>query len=132
MLLTPTLLMHHPKIYPMEKIVVIDNGLDIPFAVKQLLGMKGFFVEDNPNWNRMFSNMEDVKPDLIILDINLEGLGSNAFAHLKDSDDTQHIPIILYSSGNKFQDEYMGCKVQAFVNKPFDQHLLNEAMENLN
>lgn len=116
----------------MEKIVVIDNGLDIPFAVKQLLGMKGFYVEDNSSWKKMFNHMEDEKPDLIILDISLEGLNSNAFAYLKDAEDTQHIPIILYSSGNKFQDEYMGCKVQAFVNKPFNPAFLNEAMQNLN
>jgi len=116
----------------MEKIVVIDNGLDIPFAIKQLLGMKGFFVEDNSSWKQMFEHMEFEKPDLIIIDISFDDLKKNAFAYLMDSDDTQHIPIIVYPSKNKFQDEHLGCKIQAFVNKPFDQDLLDQAMQNLN
>ncbi|RZK09821.1 MAG: response regulator, partial [Flavobacterium sp.] len=77
---------------------------------------------------KSFSTVEDFKkgiefaqPDLIILDIMLtDGNGLDICDELKENRRTQHIPIIMMSANNKFNDAKKKCETEDFINKPFD------------
>jgi len=60
--------------------------------------------------------------DLIILDLFLPGMsGFEVLCHLKESEETKHIPVIFITSSNSDQDEIKGLALGAvdYVRKPF-------------
>ena len=57
----------------MDKILVIDDDIEILNVVKLILTMDGFEVDTESRWEKTFYKIESFKPDLILLDISLGG-----------------------------------------------------------
>ena len=70
----------------------------------------------------IFKNIKDFKPDLIILDIMLNGMDGRAvFKELRSNPDTKHIPVILASA--RYDEDYIVAQKyhpEAYLEKPFD------------
>lgn len=59
-------------------------------------------------------------PALIVLDINMPGMGGEtALLRLKAEPRYQHIPVIVYSTGDNSNNHYTGIGAEAFCQKPF-------------
>jgi DNA-binding response OmpR family regulator len=54
------------------KILIVDDDPDIIEAGKLVLEREGFEVEGAPNKGEGFKKLEEVKPDLLILDVMME------------------------------------------------------------
>jgi|SRR5690349_2178957 CheY-like chemotaxis protein len=79
--------------------------------------------------------VEAVRPDLIVLDVNLPKMdGYQVCQRLKRDEDTRHIPIIMLTSNMSSEDALKGLAVGADDYIPKDvfaiQHLLS-ALESL-
>jgi DNA-binding response OmpR family regulator len=105
----------------MKKILVVDDDLDILTLVKMTLKMNGFAVEAISKWQEVDNKIHSFNPDLILLDISLGGAdGRDICQRLKEENDTQHIPIILFSAHAEMGESILSCKAQAFIAKPYE------------
>jgi DNA-binding response OmpR family regulator len=57
----------------MNKILVLDDGKDILSLVETILCMYNFNVKAISNWEEIYNNMAEFKPDLVLLDVMLNG-----------------------------------------------------------
>ena len=118
----------------MMKILVVDNDIDTLNVVKVVLTDHDFIVKTISKWQIVLKAVKTFMPDLILMDIDLEGKdGSDICKALKDKDETRHLPVILFS-GHRMPAEYLKeCDAQGFLAKPFGpKGLLKVIRDNLN
>lgn len=127
----------------MDKILVVDDDVDILTLVKITLKMNGFDVETLSRWEKIDNAIEEFIPDLILLDISLGGAdGREICKRIKTNSETAHIPVILFSANIEMEKSFANCHAQAFISKPYElnyflntikAHLKNTEMDsNLN
>jgi DNA-binding response OmpR family regulator len=105
----------------MKKILVVDDDMDILALVKMTLTLNGFDAEVLSRWQGIDQSIKTYVPDLILLDVSLGGAdGREICKRLKAQEDTQHIPIILFSANIEMEKSIENCNAQAFISKPYD------------
>jgi DNA-binding response OmpR family regulator len=111
----------------MNKILVVDDDTDILSLVEIVLTMNDFSVEAISRWEKIDDSIEHFKPDLILLDVSLAGAdGRDICKSLKHTNETQHLPVILFSANVEMGKYLQDCDAQAFIAKPFElSHLLD-------
>jgi DNA-binding response OmpR family regulator len=104
----------------MKKVLVIDNDEDIFGIITYILKDKGYAVISSTTED-ILSDLDTIKPDLIILDNWLDkAFGSVLCKQLKSNKAYQHIPIILISAITGLKKAAKTCKADAYIQKPFD------------
>ncbi len=105
----------------MNKILVVDDDLDILVVMEILLTMKGFEVDVTSKWEATFDKIKAFHPDLILLDILISGNDGRVLCkQLKTQDDTQQIPIIMFSAHPSAASTIHEYGANDFIAKPFD------------
>ena len=106
----------------MTEILAIDDDKNLLRVMKSLLQLKGFHVSIFRNWEIAYKIMKYLKPQLILLDVFLEGIdGLEVCQRLKASPFTRHIPIILCSGYPKIaQSGIRDYGAADFIAKPFE------------
>ena len=117
----------------MNKILVVDDDPDILSVVEVILTMHNFHVEGLLKWEEIDNRLIDMKPDLILLDISLSGAdGRDICKRIKESKETQHVPVVLFSANSMMANEIGKCHAQDFIAKPFDlSHLVKTIKSHL-
>ena len=85
-----------------------------------------------PSGSKLFLALEKVKPDLILLDIEMPGMsGYEAIKRIKSDPDTIDIPVIFLTSKSTVADELEGLSLGAvdYITKPFSPPLLLKRVE---
>jgi CheY-like chemotaxis protein len=103
-------------------IMVVDDNPDIVTIVKTILEGKGYGVQCAYSGPEAFTALDQLKPDLIILDIMLPQMdGLEVLTRLKGSPDTASIPVILLTAKVQYEDVLGGYKLGAdyYITKPF-------------
>ncbi|MES2430265.1 MAG: response regulator [Bacteroidota bacterium] len=110
----------------MKKILVVDDDLDILTLVKLALTMNGFTVEAISRWEEVNNSLINFGPDLVLLDVSLNGAdGRDICRKIKETDNTKHIPVILFSANANMSSFVHDCHAESFIAKPFElSHLL--------
>jgi DNA-binding response OmpR family regulator len=107
--------------------MVVDDSHDMVTVLKGLLESKGYSVQCAHSAEEMFNQMEQQKPDLIILDIMMPDVdGLEALVRLKEVSATCLIPVILLTARHQYEDVLKGYNVGAnyFITKPFTSNQL--------
>ena len=117
----------------MEKILVVDDDVDILTLVRMTLNMNGYHVETLSRWEKVDNAIEEFKPDLILLDVSLGGAdGREICKRIKTAKETEHIPVILFSANIEMEKSIENCLAQAFISKPYElNYFLNTIRSNL-
>jgi DNA-binding NtrC family response regulator len=98
--------------------LLVDDDMDDAELFQEALGK----VDASINFNhaldgrKMFQylSMQDPKPDIIFLDINLTDLsGWQCLIQLKSHHDYQEIPVIMYSNSYAIDDHEMAHQMKA-------------------
>jgi len=104
--------------------MVIDDDKGILESVKIILQEEGYEVmsyEEAPT----LSEIKRIKPQLIILDIYLQGQdGRQVAKKIKSNSETQHIPIIMISAVSGVEQSVVQSGADEFLAKPFDLYTL--------
>ena len=118
----------------MNKILVVDDDPDILSLVETILTMHHFNVEALLKWESIDNSLNNFKPNLILLDVSLSGAdGRDICKRIKQSKDTQHLPVILFSANVRMGNDIQNCHAQDFIAKPFElSHLLRTIQLHLN
>jgi len=105
----------------MDKILVVDDDIDILTLVKMSLSLNGFKVEAISKWEQIYKSISGFVPDLILLDVSLGGAdGREICKRIKTTTETEHIPVILFSANTEMEKSIGDCKAQAFIAKPYE------------
>ena len=81
----------------------------------------------------IFKIIDAFKPDLILMDIKLDGMdGRVIFKEIRSRKNTAHIPVILTSAG--FSEDYImreSLLSDDYLEKPFEMSVMLEKIEKL-
>ena len=110
----------------MNKILVVDDDPDILSLVETILSMHQFDVEAILRWEDIDNRLTSHQPDLILLDVSLSGAdGRDICKRIKQTEKTQHLPVILFSANSSMGQDIDSCLAQDFIAKPFElSHLV--------
>ena len=114
---------------PLRKklVLVADDDNDLLQLVKMQLQQEGFTVELFPNGRGITCMAAKNHPDIILLDITMDGIsGDDICKKLKSDRITSDIPIIMFSANENIEQIVSSCGANDFVRKPFDARVMTE------
>lgn len=101
-----------------KKIVIIDDDKDIAEVIGLLLEMEGYNPVVQYTGRSALENIRLSKPDLIILDVMLDGVdGRDICRQLKADPELQNIPVIMVSASLNLENK---GDPDDFIAKPFN------------
>lgn len=85
------------------KALIIDDDIDLVEALKLVLESRGFLVFSAPEGESGYRKAEEIKPDVIILDVMMKtkDQGFQVSYRLKNNPSLSHIPILMLTSVGK-------------------------------
>jgi len=111
-------------------ILVDDNPANLRIG-KNVLSEK-YTVATAPSASKLFSLLENNRPVLILLDIDMPGMdGYEAIKILKANHETKDIPVIFLTGMTDSNNEEKGRSLGAvdYIIKPFDPQALIACLE---
>jgi class 3 adenylate cyclase len=114
-----------------SKIILVDDNPSNLRTGKNVLSEK-YEVFTVPSAVKMFELLKDVKPAMILLDIEMpEMSGYEAIKILKAREETRDIPVIFLTGKTNMENELEGLNLGAvdYITKPFQPTLLLKRME---
>lgn len=113
----------------MDRIIFVVDDNDVNLVAAENALADDFNVLTMPSAEGMFELLKDVRPDLILLDIEMPGMdGFEAMQTLKSKSGTADIPVIFVTGKNDKESEAKGFEMGAvdFITKPFSEPVLIE------
>ncbi len=111
----------------MKIVLVVDDEKDIVQLIRYNLEREGFKVEAASDGNEALKKANEVKPDLILLDIMLPGKdGYEVMKSLNQNEKTANIPVIFLTAKSAEFDEVLGLELGAddYIVKPISPRKL--------
>jgi len=104
-----------------KTILVVDDSAMIRRIVGQILQQYGYRPIVAENGLRGWETAKKVRPDLIIMDIEMPEMdGFEATSRIKSDPETAHIPVLFFTSLSREEDIRKAEKAggRGFLNKP--------------
>lgn len=111
----------------MKTILIVEDSPTEMRLIQKALEGKGFRLLTAEEGEEAVRKAESERPDLILLDIILpKKNGFQVCRHLKSSEETKTIPIVLLTSKSQESDRFWGLKQGAdeYLTKPFEKDQL--------
>jgi diguanylate cyclase (GGDEF)-like protein len=119
-----------PELHPREespgvtkpRILIAEDELHLREILRTQLERDGFEVVEACNGEEALALAEQVRPDVILLDVMMPGMdGYEALRHLRASYATRYIPIIMLTAKNTKEDMLSGFRDGAndYLTKPY-------------
>jgi two-component system phosphate regulon response regulator PhoB len=108
---------------PGENILVVEDEADIQELIAYNLRKEAYRVTAVGDGEQAVKAAEAVRPDLLVLDLMLPGLGGlEVCKRLKRNPDTEDIPIIMLTARSDEVDIVTGLELGAddYITKPFN------------
>lgn len=105
----------------MRKVAVIDDDKGLVSTIKEFLEARDFAVVEAYGGKSGIDLVLDEKPDLVILDINMQDMdGRDVIAKLKRDEDVKDIPVIMLTGkGEQFErSQGMEMGAEEYIVKP--------------
>jgi two-component system cell cycle response regulator len=104
-------------------VLIADDSLVIRAVVRSHLEEKGYVVEEAVDGIAAVERCSAVRPDVVLLDIEMPGLdGYEVLARFKADPDVRDIPVVFLTSRNGMADVVAGLDAGAhdYLRKPFE------------
>ncbi|MGM0442030.1 MAG: response regulator [Elusimicrobiota bacterium] len=115
-----------------KKIMSVEDDATTIKLLKFMLEKKGYKVISFKNGKEAVENVEEVMPDLILMDIMMPEMdGIEATKRIKKKEKVSEIPIIMLSALGQEMEVMKGLQAGAdgYVVKPFDSEALLKQIE---
>jgi two-component system, OmpR family, alkaline phosphatase synthesis response regulator PhoP len=104
-----------------KRVLICDDDEGILDVLQIVLEDKGYQVTALSNSNNIFSVIAKVRPNLVLLDLWMPGIGGEAIAKkLKGDPDTKSIPIVIISASRETHQVAADLGVEGCLQKPCD------------
>lgn len=115
----------------MKKILIIEDDRNLLNELRDFLENKGYEVASVDNFLKSSEIALEMRPDLVILDINLPGI--SGFDICREIKEKSNIPVLMLTSRVGIEDEIKGLEIGAdeYLAKPVDTRRLILRMEKL-
>ncbi len=115
----------------MKKILIIEDDRNFLNELRDFLENKGYEVASVDNFLKANDFALEMRPDLVILDINLPGI--SGFDICREIKEKSNIPVLMLTSRVGIEDEIKGLEIGAdeYLAKPVDTRRLILRMEKL-
>lgn len=114
------------------KILVVDDEPDVLRMLQVVLGRRGHAVLTAPTGLEGLVTAQGERPDLILLDVMMEGMdGWEVLKLLKLDPATHDVPVVMLSARTEARDKIRGLQEGAvdYVTKPFSVRELVHSIE---
>jgi len=115
-----------------KKILIVEDEESLLKLESILLTSKGYDVRGVPNGQAALQALNEVKPDLILLDVMLPEIdGFEVCRRIKSDPENRHIPIIMLTAKKSREDMAKGEQVGAdwYITKPFKAAMVIETIQ---
>jgi CheY-like chemotaxis protein len=113
-----------------KKILVVEDEEGLRFLYKEELEAEGYQILTAANGREALQQLEEGKPDLIILDIVMPVMdGIEALGRFVGKE--RKIPIILNTSYSGYRQDFMSWAADAYVTKSVDLGELKDKVKEL-
>ena len=115
---------------PQTKILIVDDSKDILEGMRMFLELKKYTVQTLINAKNIYGEIAEFNPDILILDIYLSGIdGRELCKELKESKETNHLKIILFSAATNALEDFQSYGADACLEKPFGLEEISNKIE---
>ncbi len=117
----------------LKKILLIEDVPDMQKVIAYRLKAGGYAVVTASDGLEGIKKAETEKPDLIVSDYALPKMtGSEIVRHLRGSEKTRHIPIVVLSAYvRRNMEKAVEVPADVYLSKPFDAGELMSTIEKL-
>jgi CheY-like chemotaxis protein len=113
-----------------KKILVVEDEEGLRLLYKEELEAEGYEVLTARNGKEAIQQLEEERPDLIVLDIVMPVMnGMEALGRILGKE--RKIPIILNSSYPGYRQDFMSWAADAYVTKSTDLQILKNKVREL-
>lgn len=115
----------------MKKILIVEDEMKIREELKIFLENNGYFVEIISDFSDVINYINNIKSDLMLLDINLPNINGQFIC--KEIRKDNNTPIIMITSKNTELDELISLNYGAddYITKPFNLQILLARIERI-
>ncbi len=122
-----------------SQVLVVEDSVTQREMISELLKDNGLVVTIATNGIEALSQLQNMTPDLVVLDIVMPKMnGYEVCRRIKSHPKTKSIPVVMCSSKGEEFDRYWGLKqgADAYIAKPFQptelvvtvKHLLRDCL----
>ncbi len=115
-------------------VLVVDDSITVRRVTQRLLERNGMRVMTAKDGVDAVSIMQDHRPDIILLDIEMPRMdGYEVAAHVRGDSALKHVPIIMITSrvGEKHRKRAFEVGVDDYLGKPYQESQLLESVSKL-
>ena len=115
----------------MKKILIIEDDEAIRSELQKILTNSGYEAQITDTFSNVKEQIEKIKPDLILMDINLPELNGEVI--LKEIRKESDIPVVMVTSRTSEVDEVLSMSYGAddFITKPYNLTVLLLRIQNI-
>ena len=113
-------------------ILVVDDFADTRLLLKTWLEKKGFNVVEAANGNQAVAEAQKIRPDLIIMDIEMPELdGLAATRKIRSMKELDCVPILAVSAygAQQFRADALAAGCSDYVSTPFEPDKLEKVID---
>lgn len=109
------------------KIMLVEDDVPLTISYVEEFEEEGYEVCTVQNGAEAIEKVDDIAPDLIIMDINLPKMdGIEAMWNILSNN--KKIPIIINTAYSEYRDNFMTWGAEAYIVKSIDLEPLKEAV----
>ncbi|WP_044894291.1 response regulator transcription factor [Bacillus alveayuensis] len=113
----------------MYNLLLIEDDTQLSTLIKEYLECYGYVVHQPMNFSNIVEEFNSLKPDLVLLDINLPYY--DGFFLCRSFRKDSHVPILVISARSQEMDQIMAIELGAddYITKPFTFELLHSKIK---
>jgi two-component system chemotaxis response regulator CheY len=113
-------------------ILIVDDSGFARRTLRQMLEAVGNSIEEASNGNDALERYFLKKPDLVLLDMVMEGMnGMEVLARIKELDPNARVVIATADVQSSTRTEAQAAGAIGFINKPFEREQVLNAVSNV-
>ena len=115
-----------------KRILIFDDDTDILAICSYILEDQGWDVHTRTNCNNIIETLEEIKPNVILMDNWIPDTGGIIATQLiKDHPTFKSVPVIYFSANNDIKTLAKQAGADTFLAKPFDISELEEVVNSV-
>jgi DNA-binding response OmpR family regulator len=113
-------------------LLLVDDEVDMLQLMQVSLHAEGYKVKISPNGDDLLDMLVKEPPDLVLLDIRMDGVDGGTICHLlKHNKSTVKIPILIFSANDNIATITRECGADGCIKKPFRTEKLREELNRI-
>ena len=114
------------------KILVVDDDVNLLVSLKRLLTMGDYDVYTADSAKKGLKLLENLEPDLIILDLAMPGISGLGFLkEIRGPDGKSRYPVLILTARANMGDFFSEVDVDGFLEKPCTSAALESEIERI-